>query len=423
MIKRIELENFFSFGEKRVLALNPGVNMLVGINGSGKSNFLKAISFLGEGMRDTGSIQKLMNSWGGFDTVCNYSSSQKDIIRLCFELDKEQLKQTLDGKGFLFPNNPIYEIEIHRIGATDYFLKERVYNISNTKGQADFIYLEMNSGRGFVSERDESTGKNSLKRKDFNESNENTREYYDTPEEAFNSRELVVKQISDPKRYFPLLTLKRAIETIAVYPYFDTSFTSEIRKYQEDTTDNKLQLDGQNLFPIIQYLARNFSLDYDRLEETITKVNPAFKGIRQDVRNGRIGIVLAEKNLTRAIPIQSISDGTLQFLLLMTIFYNPSRGRIVCIDEPEKGLHPDMIRLIADMMRYAAGTNTQVIVSTHNSLLLNTFELDDLWLFEKDEQNQTVVLSKTEEEIEKWVDNFSPGDLWLRGLIGARVSA
>lgn len=246
---------------------------------------------------------------------------------------------------------------------------------------------------------------------------------YEQPGELFNGRELVLNQLNDPKRYPALRAFKLAVQKLAAYNYFNTSFSSEIRRYQPDTIDVKLQTNGQNLFSIIQSIARNAPTDFEKLEETLKLVNPAFKNVRIDVQNGRLGIVLAETSLTRTVPIESISDGTLQFLLLMAVFFNPARGNVVCFDEPDKGLHPDMLRLVAEMMNYAVKSGTQVFVSTHNPLLLNSFELDDLWLFEKDDQNQTVIRSKSEEDLGNWVDNFLPGDLWLKGLIGARRRA
>lgn len=412
MIKRIEIENFFSFGEKQTWDLNPRANVLVGINGSGKSNFLKAIHLLGEGMREGGSIQRVISSWRGFDSVCNFTANRKDIIRLSFEFDKEKLKQIIDNKGFAFSTNPVYEVEIHRVGSSDYFLKERVYSHSLQSGQTPFIHLQMDNGKGFVSERDD-TGKINLKH----------RTYFNQPEEVFNGRELIVKEVADAKRYFPLLTLKRAIETLNVYSYFDTSPGSGIRKYQDYSIESILQNDGLNLSQVLQNINKDHTLEYEHIEAAIRRVNPTYTSIILDNQNGRLGILLKEKNLARTVPVENVSDGTLRFLLLAAIFFNPKQGNVVCIDEPETGLHPDMLRAVTEMIRHACKAGIQVILTTHNPLLLNTFELDDIWIFEKDEANQTIIKSKTEDDFDGWADTFLPGDLWLRGLIGGRRTA
>jgi predicted ATPase len=133
---------------------------------------------------------------------------------------------------------------------------------------------------------------------------------------------------------------------------------------------------------------------------------------------GKTLLSLKEKNLERAITIEHISDGTLRFLLLMSIFYNPERGRIICLDEPEIGLHPDMINAVCKGIQYAAQHGTQVIVATHSPLLMNGFVLEDLLVFEKDQQNNTIVAAKSEDEFEGWEGDFLVGQMWLRGQIG-----
>jgi predicted ATPase len=123
--------------------------------------------------------------------------------------------------------------------------------------------------------------------------------------------------------------------------------------------------------------------------------------------------------MNRAIGALHISDGTLRFLLLESIFYNPQRGNIVAIDEPERGLHPDMIRSVAEMIKYAANS-TQIIVATHSPHLLNQFELDDVLVFEKDEDNSTIVKSISEDDFSDWEGDYLPGQMWLLGQIGGK---
>jgi predicted ATPase len=105
-------------------------------------------------------------------------------------------------------------------------------------------------------------------------------------------------------------------------------------------------------------------------------------------------------------------------LLLLSIFYNPKRGSIVCLDEPEMGLHPDMINGVARGIKYSAQNGTQMIIATHSPLLLNAFDLEDLMIFEKNESNETVVNKVSEEDFPNWEGEFLAGQMWLRGQIG-----
>ena len=163
----------------------------------------------------------------------------------------------------------------------------------------------------------------------------------------------------------------------------------------------------------------NDTVAYDKIMEEWKNINPFFKElVFSQPTAGKTLLGLKEHNLRRTIPIENLSDGTIRFLILLAILYNPKRGKIVCIDEPEIGLHPDMINTIANGIKYAANTGTQMIIATHSPLLLNHFELEDLMIFEKDSKNQTIVVSKTSEEFQDWQGEFLVGQMWLSNKLG-----
>lgn len=128
--------------------------------------------------------------------------------------------------------------------------------------------------------------------------------------------------------------------------------------------------------------------------------------------------MLREKSLARAVPADHISDGTLRFLLLLAIFYNPERGKLVFIDEPEIGLHPDMINSIAKGIKYAAANGTQMIINTHSPLLLNSFDVDDVFIYEKDRDNETTVHVNGDDDFPEVDEGVTVGQLWMMGKLG-----
>lgn len=407
MIKSIKLENFFSFGECEKIELNPDINILVGINGSGKSNFLKAIRLLYDGIAGVGFEKIFLKDWGGFNTVGNFNDSQAETIRVTYEFDKESINNVIDNKGFRFPSNPIYEITIHKSGATSYFLEEFIYGSNKSKTHdSPFIFLKMKNGKGQISTR---------------ESNRVSIQYYPQTdgEISFKEQEPVLRQISDPNRFLPLYTLKTAIEAVSAYDYFDTTLKSVIRQPASYGTDERLLSSGENLVQILHRIRNHHSLDYDKIENLLKNINPNFKDINFDFLGSKLYLVLREKGLAKTVGVEHISDGTLRFLLLLTVLYNPDRGSLVCIDEPEIGLHPDMINTVAEAIKYAS-KKTQVIVATHSPLLLNSFELSDILIFEKDSSNKTIVAQKNEEDFEDWNENYLVGQLWLNGKIGGK---
>ncbi len=332
------MENFFSFNEKTTIELNSDINILVGINGSGKSNFIRAIKLLYDSVIGKGFETIFLKDWSGFDLVANFNNTKADFIKVTYEFDEKAIKKAVNNQGYNFIENPIYEIIIHRSGATSYYLEEKIYCESKYKGKAPFSFLEMKNAKGSISTR---------------EAGEIGLQYYpqENNEITFKTQELVLRQISDPDRYYPIYTLKRAIEGMVVYDYFDTTLKSKIRQPGVFGTEDKLLPNGENLAQILNRL----------------------------------------KN-----------------------------GSLLCIDEPEIGLHPDMINTTAKAIKDATHTGTQIIIATHSPLLLNSFELDEILIFEKNENNNSIVTRKTEEDFEGWGEDFLSGQMWLRGELGGK---
>jgi len=405
MIKRITLENFFSFSESTTIELNPGVNILVGINGSGKSNFLKAIRFLYESISGKGLEKMFLKDWGGFNTVANFNESKSDTIKLIYEFDKDVINKVVNG-GYEFRGNLVYEITIHKIGNTSYYLEEYLYYKNETILSRPFIFLKMENGKGIVSTDEYSE----VGIQHFVE---------DGKIIPFKQQELILRQISDPTRFLPLYTLRQAIESIAVYDYFDTTLESKIRQTNFDGIETRLLNTGENLVQILNRIKNHHSLQYEEIEALLNKVNPNFKDIGYEKFGNNFYLTLREKKLAKTVGIGQISDGTLRFLLLLSVFLNPERGYLVSLDEPEIGLHPDMINTIAETIKKASA-NSQLIIATHSPQLLNSFEIEDVLVFEKDENNKTIVTRKTEDDFEDWNDDFLVGQLWLRGKIGGK---
>jgi len=408
MIKNITLENFFSFNEKTTIELNPKINILVGINGSGKSNFIKAIKLLFDSVIGEGFEKVFLKDWGGFDFASNFNNNQADFIKITYEFESKAIKKAVHNKGFTFNGNLFYEITVHRAGNTSYYLEERIFQLSKRAGQESLIYLDIKNGNGVISTRATGGGVS----------------FQSYPKEdgeiTFKTQELVLRQISDPDRYYPLYTLKRAIEGLVVYDYFDTTLNSKIRQPNVFGTEDKLLPTGENLAQILNRLKNRHTLHYEKLQDLIKKINPHFIDTSFDLLGSLLYLVLREEKLSRAVGAQHISDGTLRYLLLLTILLNPENGSLICIDEPEIGLHPDMTNTIARAIKDTTYNGSQIIIATHSPLLLNSFELDEILIFEKNKNNSSVVMRKTMDDFEGWDEDFLVGQMWLRGELGGK---
>ena len=400
MIKKIIIRDFFSFKGTNIIDLNSGVNLLLGINGSGKTSFLNAFKLLHEGVSGMGIEFLFQEQWGGYNQVVNANGNRNaPYIQITYVFDPIVLKRM--NAASPFEDDVHYRISISPLGATSYTIREKLY--SSRKGGGDFIYLDFKNGNGKLSVREEG---GSVRFEEYKDGD-------------VSGQELVLKQITDPSRYLPSHTIRKAIDSMSIYGYFDTGSSSKLRLPAEFSSSMKLRKNGDNLAQLLNNFKNNKTLVYDKIEENLSNVNPTYKSIEFPNFGSQLYLSLREKSLNKTVGALHISDGTLRFLLLMSIFYNHERGSFVGIDEPESGLHPDMIKSVGDMIKYAT-SESQIIIATHSPLLLNQFELEDVLIFEKDDDNTTIVKKLSESDFSDWEGDFLPGQMWLRGQIGAK---
>ena len=398
MIKELTIRDFFSFKGEHTIELNTGVNILVGVNGSGKTSFLNAITMLYEGIAG-GGLSSLFRQWGSYNAIVNACGEQKpDCFSVTYVFDAEVLRKVVSASPF--KKDVYYKITVFPIGdGTNYTLCETLYSEDSTGKKKTFSYLEFRNGIGQISVRTKSGIEV---------------EKYD--DGMLSAQELVLRQITDPQRYLPSFVVREAISAIAGYSKFNFD---QVRQPADANDVKRLISTGENLSHLLSNLNNNYTFYYEKIIECLSDINPNFTGIGYNVFGSRLYLSLREKNLSHAIDALHMSDGTLKYLLLLSIFHNPQRGTLVCVDEPESCLHPDMIRSVAKMMKRAAMTS-QIIVATHSALLLNAFELDDILVFEKNDKNETQIIRYSEDDFGDREDELLPGQLWLNGEIGGK---
>jgi predicted ATPase len=373
MLKSITIENFFSFGEAQKIELNSGVNILIGINGSGKSNFIKALKVLSYIISSKNSdFRKLfLQTWGGVDNVAFYNDSNKPI-KITYEFEPSFI--VFNMTPYFMLKNLYYELKLSKNGTSSYKQEGVFYAIDTSTNEKKILSDNQDFDTAFL--------------------------------EAIKNNEVEG------------LPIKFLAQPILSYEKFDVSERSDLRKAGDSFIENYLLPNGINLYALLNDLNINQSKTYDEIEKQLQEVNPNFKNIVSKPLGSKFLYFLKEKGLDKAIDFQFISDGTLQYLLLLSIFFNPQRGQFVTLDEPDNNLHPDMINGIAKGIKHAAATGTQMIIATHSPLLLNDFELKDILIFEKDKNNQSIVNRKSIKEFEHWEGDFLVGQMWLSGQLG-----
>lgn len=135
------------------------------------------------------------------------------------------------------------------------------------------------------------------------------------------------------------------------------------------------------------------------------------------IEGGTVQVFFHEGRHT--IPATRLSDGTLRYLCLLAILCHPNPGPLICIEEPELGLHPDVIPTLAELLKEAS-QRTQLIVTTHSDILIDALTDDPecILIANRSLQNGTTLERLDEEKLRPWLEKYRLGQLWTRGEIG-----
>jgi predicted ATPase len=217
----------------------------------------------------------------------------------------------------------------------------------------------------------------------------------------------------------------KALNSWQVYHFHDTSASARV-KQTGDLHDNLfLRPDASNLAAYLYLLRETKQAYYRNIVETIRLAAPFFGDfvLRPSPFNPeKIRLEWQERGSDLLFGPHALSDGTLRFICLVTLFLQPPDRlpTTIVLDEPELGLHPYAIALLADMV-HSASQHTQVILATQSVTLVNQFQPEDILVVDRD-QGKTVFRRLAEEEMTAWLEDYDLGDLWEKNLLGGRPS-
>lgn len=364
-LERIKVKGFKSIRELD-LPLKP-LNVLIGANGAGKSNLISVFRLLNELVN--GNLQLYVGKVGGADQLLYFgrTTTQRIEIEVWFTTDDSL------ANGYrcsLIPaagDKLIFERE-------ETFFHDRRYYAQP---------LSQSLGEGHQESR---------------------------------LRE-VAQRGGVPKHVL------KAMQSWTIYHFHDTSDSARV-KQTCDLDDNRyLRHDASNLAAYLYLLREKEPEAYRNIVETIRLVAPFFADfdLRPSPLNpNKIKLEWRERNSDAYFDANAISDGTLRFMCLSTLLLQPPDRlpSTILLDEPELGLHPYAIALLANLLRSAA-EHTQVIVATQSVTLVNQFEPDDIIVVER-RDNQSVFDHLKPAAIHDWLDDYGLGDLWEKNVLGGR---
>jgi predicted ATPase len=236
--------------------------------------------------------------------------------------------------------------------------------------------------------------------------------------ETVNLEVSILAQRRDPELYPEITFLADTYEKWRIYREWGFGRNTVFREPQKaDMRNDRLEEDFSNLGLFLSRLrkapkAKKAILDGLRdLYEGLTDFEPIVEG-------GTVQVFFSEGDFS--IPATRLSDGTLRYLCLLAILCDPAPPPLICIQEPELGLHPDILPKLADQL-VAASERTQLIVTTHSDILVDAMsERPEAVVVCEKHDGQTEMRRLRKEELAVWLDKYRLGQLWIDGQIGGK---
>ncbi|MEO8657067.1 MAG: AAA family ATPase [Bryobacteraceae bacterium] len=389
LLLRIKLDGLLSFGPSTDALELKGLNVLIGPNAAGKSNLIEALALI----RSTpvpptvsnADLRGVIRRGGGVSEWLwkgeTGKSASIDVV-VNYPRGKQNLRHVLsfhDEQGFFRLDD------------------ERIENESPAPGEYDsYFYYRFQRGQPVVNTK--GTKERRLAR------------------ETVDPELSILNQRRDPEQYPEIAHLADAYEKIRIYRDWAFGRNTVFREAQKaDMRNDRLEEDFSNLGLFLSRLRRTPKAKAAILEglkdlyEGVTDFEPVVEG-------GTVQVFFSEGDFS--VPATRLSDGTLRYLCLLAILCDPTPPPLICIEEPELGLHPDILPKLVDLLLQAS-ERTQLIVTTHSDVLVDalTHRPDAVVVCEKHD-GRTELRRLTESELKPWLGKYRLGELWTNGQIG-----
>ncbi len=367
ILHRIRLSGFKSIGSgQNTLDLElSDVNIIIGANGSGKTNLISFFKMLNHAM--TGAFQNYVGKNGSAENLLHFGSKHTPIIESSLEFRNAK------------------DIDVYSLSLVKAVQDSLIFSNESLKWN-DTLY-ELASGQ---------------------------RESYLISDAVVQNSEKIVKLI---------------LSNCRAFQFHDTSYSSHIRNASALEHNHYLMSDGGNIAAYL-YMLKNsseYSRYYNRIVEKIRFVMPQFFDFYlepQVLNSSYIALRwLADGETEYTFGADQLSDGTIRFIALATLFLQPPKllPNVIIIDEPELGLHPQAVDILSSMIKRAS-KYSQVIVATQSERLLENFDVSQVIVVDYDLQNKCSLFHRlNEKELENWLEDFTLSELWDKNVLGGQA--
>ncbi len=381
LLHAITPHNLLSFGPDSLSLQIRALNVIVGPNGSGKSNLIESVALLRSTARD---LRAAIRKGGGVNEwIWKGNSDQPASLEVVITYPKgtQPLRHVVTFRA----ENQAFRLEDERI--------EDERPVSGQNGPN--FYYRYQHGHPVVGSA----------------ANQNQSTLDDvTPDES------ILVQRRDPET-FPVITyLASVYDRIRIYREWQFGRNTIFRNPQQsDLRNDRLEEDFSNLGLFLNRL-RRIPLAKKAILDGLRNLYDGLDDFDVSIEAGTVQLFLTEGNFT--IPATRLSDGTIRYLCLLAILCDPNPPPLICIEEPELGLHPDILPKLADLL-IETSQRTQLIVTTHSDIIVDalTKTPESVLICEK-HAAKTQINRLNADNLKEWLNTYRLGELWTRGELG-----
>jgi predicted ATPase len=385
LIRHLAPKNLLSFGPDNAGIELKALNLFIGPNGSGKSNLIEAIGL----MRSTPRNLRDTIREGGGVAEWIWKGGPKEAASVEWVVRNPESKM------------PLRHVVAFRADAQRFCLDdERVEDAQKLSGKKGLSYYHgYKDGEPVAAYI-------------VNESDE--RGLAEAPTKPDRS---ILAQLRDPFRYPELSWLAQSYEKVRIYREWVFGRNAVFREPQKaDMRNDVLEEDFSNLGLFLSRIGSRFPVTKKAILNGLKHLYEGVTDFNVHTEGGTVQVFFTEGDFV--IPATRLSDGTLRYLCLLAILCDPEPPPLICIEEPELGLHPDILPKVADLLR-AASERTQLIVTTHSDILVDAMtEIPEAVVVCSKQQGQTTMERLNPDALSKWLKKYRLGQLWTKGEIG-----
>jgi predicted ATPase len=396
LLTSLRLGEFLSYGPASEAVTLGKLNVIIGPNGSGKSNLIEALSVLQATPRD---LTKPVREGGGVTEWLWKGAKAKGTA---------QIEVTTAPSSAVLPLR--YRVSFTQSGQRFELDDESIENETKADPNENdvYFYYRYQHGRPTLNTRSKVEGATPQGKNGYRRT---------LKKESVSSEQSILSQKKDAELYPEMTWLGEQFVAMKLYREWSFGRNTAPRKPQQvDLPEDFLLEDASNLGLVLNDLLHRglrktildkLALFYDGIEDISTKVH-----------GGTIQVFVHENGMDHPIPATRLSDGTLRYLCLICILCHPKPPSLVCIEEPELGIHPDILPKIGEML-IEASERTQLIVTTHSDALVSALsdQPEDVVVCEK-EADGTHLRRLEPEKLKTWLKDYSLGEVWRMGEIG-----